>query len=446
MKISGLLTACIVLAALLGLLYWSNHHPSTADSAVKASADTPPKILSLDQPNIASIAIHRKDEPALDLSRNSSGTWQITSPKPLTADQESVSSVLSTVSSLHADRLLEDKASNLGSYGLASPPLEVDVTMKDNKTQKLLVGDKTPSGNAFYAVLAGDPRLFTIASYDKTSLDKTANDLRDKRLLTADFDKVSQIELLNQTPDKKQDITFARDKDAWQILKPGPFRTQSFQVDDLIRALKDAKMQAEVGSDDAKNAAAFKSATPFAVAKITGASGTQELQIRKSKDNYYAQSTALPGVYQVPSTVATSLNKSIDDFRNKKLFDFGYQDPNKIELHDGAKSYVLTHSATDWSGSDGKKLDDSTVQALLGDLRDLAAVKFPESGFSSPAIQIIVTSNDNKRVERVSIAKSGDNYIAKLENEPALYELSSSSVQELQKSAANLKPAEPPKK
>jgi Domain of unknown function (DUF4340) len=446
MKTSGLLIACAVLAVLLGLLYWSNHHPATADNAVKPSVDTPPKILSLDQTNIASVAIHHADGPTVDLLRNSSGAWQITEPKQLEADQESVSSVLSTVSSLTADRLLENKATNLDAYGLTKPALEVDVTVKDKKTQKLMVGDKTPSGNAYYAVLEGDPRLFTIASYDKTSLDKSAGDLRDKRLLTADFDKVSQIELMNQTPDKKQDITFARNKDAWQILKPGPYRAQSYTVDDLIRSLKDAKMQTSPGSDEAKNAAAFKSATPFAAAKITGASGTQELQIRKAKDDYYAQSSALPGVYQVPSTVATSLNKSLDDFRNKKLFDFGYEDPNKVEIHDGSKAYFLTHSGSDWWGPDGKKLDDSTVQTLLGDIRDLSATKFPDSGFASPAIQIVVTSNDNKRVERVGIAKSGDNYIAKRENEPALYELSASAIQDLQKAAANLKPAEAAKK
>lgn len=446
MKTSGLLIACVVLAALLGLLYWSNHHPATADSAVKAAADTPPKILSLDQLNIANLAIHHSDGPTVDLSRNSSGGWQITAPKQLAVDQESVSTVLSTVSSLTADRLLEDKATNLPSYGLTNPALEVDVTLKDNKTQKLLVGDKTPSGNAFYAVLGGDPRLFTIAGYDKTNLDKSADDLRDKRLLTADFDKVSQIELVNQTPEKKQDITFARNKDAWQIPEPGPFRAQSYTVDDLIRALKEAKMQAGPGADEAKNTAAFKSATPFAMAKITGASGTQELQIRKAKNDYYAQSTALPGVFQVPATVATSLNKSLDDFRNKKLFDFGYEDPNKVEIHDGSKSYFLTHSGSDWWGQDGKKLDDSTVQTLLGNIRDLSATKFPDSGFTSPAIQISVTSNDSKRIERVSIAKSGDDYIAKRENEPALYALSASSIQGLQKSAANLKPAETPKK
>jgi len=330
MKLRGLLIAATVLAALLGALYWSNRHSSNADSSTKTAADAPTKILSLSATDINSLAMQRKNEAPVDLSRNSSGAWQITAPKALAADQDSVSTVLSALSSLNAERLLEDKATDLAAYGLAAPAAEITITSKNTKTQKLLIGDQTPSGSAFYAMLAGDPRLFTLASYNKSSIDKTADDLRDKRLLTADFDKVSQIELIT-SKEKKQDITFARNKDAWQILKPAPYRAETYKVEDLVRSLKEAKM--ETAADEAKDAAAFQSASPFAIAKISGASGTQELEIRNVKDDYYAKSTALSGVYKMAATTATSMDKPLDDFRNKKLFDFGYEDPNKIEIH-----------------------------------------------------------------------------------------------------------------
>jgi len=443
MKLNGLLIATAVLAALLGALYWSNHHPAS-DNPVKASSDASPKILSLNTADVSRVAIDHKDQPAVELSRNSSGAWQITAPKALPADQESVSSLVSTLSSLNADRLIEDKASNLASYGLANPPLQVDVTLKDNKTQKLLIGDQTPSGNDYYALLSGDPRVFTLASYNKSSLDKSASDLRDKRLLSADFDKVSQIQLLNQNPKNKQEITLARNKDSWQILKPGPYRADSNRVDDLVRSLQNANMENPSTSDENKDDAAFKSGSPVATAIITGASGNQELQIRKAKDDYYAKSTVVPGIYKVSSSVATNLDKPLDDFRNKKLFDFGYEDPNKIEIHDGSKGYFLTRSGSDWWGAEGKKLDDPSVQMLLGDIRDLSADKFPDSGFTTPDLQITVGSKDNKRVEKVSISKTKDAYIAKRENEPALYQISSSAISQLQQAAANLKQVTPP--
>jgi hypothetical protein len=437
MKFSGLLIAAIALAALSGALYWSNHHPP-AEATTKAS-DTPPKIIDLKQENISQIEIKKKGAAEVALAKNSGGKWEITAPKPLGADQDAVSSVVSTLSSLNSERLVEEKAGDLNQYGLAQPALEVDIASKD-KPQKLLIGDDTPAGNATFAKLEGDPRVFTLANYTKTSIDKSANDLRDKRLLTVDFDKVSQVEVITN----KQDLEFGRNKQEWQIIKPRPLRADNYQVEDFVRKLHEAKMDLSGGDADAKKAAsAFGSGTQVATAKITDSSGTQVLQIRKNKDNYYAKSSVVDGVYKVASDLGSGLDKKVDEFRNKKLFDFGYEEPNKVELHDGGKAYFLTKGGEDW-WSDGKKMDSASVQSLIDKVRGLSASKFVDSGFSGVALDVTVTSNDNKRVEKVSISKSGERYIAKRENEAALYQLDSSAVTELQKAAGDLKQAPPP--
>src|SRR5579864_2342147 len=194
MKMNSLLVAAIVLAALSGVLYWSNHR-KPAENAVKVSADTPPKILTLTQADIAKVDIKRKSGDEVELAKDSAGKWQIAGAKPLRADQNEVSSMLSTLSSLSSERLIEEKAGNLADYGLAQPGVEVDVTEKDNKTQKLLIGDNTPAGNATYVTLAGDPRVFTLASYSKTSLDKSAKDVRSKRHPGNELDEFSRDEV-----------------------------------------------------------------------------------------------------------------------------------------------------------------------------------------------------------------------------------------------------------
>jgi hypothetical protein len=441
MKSSGLLVAAARLAALTGVLYWSDHHK--AEDKPIVSADAPPKIFTLKDIDISKIEVKKKGAQEVALAKNDAGKWQITAPKPLSADQDSVSSMVSTLATLGSDRLVTDKATDLGQYGLAQPSLEAEITMKDNKSQKLLIGDDTPTSSGAFAMVAGDPRIFTVASYSKTSIDKNPNDLRDKRLLTADFDKISQVELSV----KKQDLQFGRNKEAWQIVKPKPLRADNSQVEDLVRQLKDAKM--ETGGSDAdekKTTSAFASGSPFATVKVTDASGTQELQVRQSKDknDYYAKSSAVAGVYKVSSTLGKGLDKSLEDFRNKKLFDFGYEEPNKLEMHDGAKAYFLTKGGQDW-WSDGKKMDVIGVQSFVDKVRELSASEFPDSGFSTPVLDLTVTSNDGKRVEKVLISKAGDQYLAKRENEPALYELPATAVGDLQKSAADVKPADEPK-
>jgi Domain of unknown function (DUF4340) len=440
MKFRGLLLAVVVLAALTGTLYWSNHHKP---SSTEASTNLPPKILTLKPTDIDKVEIQKKDNPAIVLAKESGDQWQITAPESFPADHTEVTDVLSTLSSLGSDRLVEDKASDLSLYGLNAPALQVQVTEKDSKTQRLLIGDDTPTNSAVYAKLDGDPRIFTLARYSENSLNKGVNDLRDKRLITAKSTDVKQFDL----DTKQQDLKFSRNKDDWQILKPRPLRADKFQVDDLVTKLTDARMDLTSSTDPKKVAAAFASGTPVATAKLVTGSGSQELQVRKKKDDYYAKSSVVPGVYKVSSDLGQNLDKKLDDFRNKKLFDFGYNGPDKVELHDGSKAYFFTKGGADWWNGSGKKLDTFSTDALIDKIRDLQADKFVDSGFSSPLVSITVTSNGGKRVEKVLISKNGKNYVAKRESEPALYALDTNAVDELLKSAGDVKAAAPePKK
>ncbi len=442
MKIRGLIVAASVLAVLGGLLYWSEHRKP--EESPKVSADTPPAILKLDDSTITNLEIKKKDAEPILLAKSGSGNWQITEPKPLNADQSAVSSMVSTLSSLNSERLVDEKATDLKRYGLDQPSVEVDLGEKNKKTQKLLIGDDTPTGSAAYAKLDGDPRVFTMASFNKTAIDKSLNDLRDKRLLTIDSDKVSRIELTR----KNQTIEFGRNKNDWQILKPRPLRADSSQVADLARKLADAKM--DLTTDSKETASLFAQGNPVATAKVTDQSGTQELQVRKNqvrknKDAFYAKSSVVDGAYKIGSDIGESLGKGVDDFRNKKIFDFGYNDPNKLEIHDGQKTYFLTRSGEDW-WSNGKKMDETTVQSLVSKLREMTAGKFVDSGFNNPGLTATVVSDDGKRVEKVLIAKSGKDYIAKRENEPSLYQLDSSTVEDIEKAAGEIKPAPAEKK
>jgi hypothetical protein len=432
MKFRGLIVAIVVLLALSGVLYWSNHR-KPAESSPTASSTTSPAILKMDRAGISQITLTRRGTPPVTLTRDAAHNWRITEPKPLNADQDAVSSLLGTVSTLNSDRVIEEKASDLKPYGLDQPADTVDITARDG-TRKLLIGDETPAGQDVYALLQGDPKVYTIANDNKTSIDKGLNDLRDKRLVTIEPDKVSRIELRA----KGQDMAFARIKDGWQIEKPKALRADGPAVDALVRSVCNARMDLGTSGDD-HAAADFAHAAPLATVVLTGDQGPQTLEVRKNKTDYYAKTTAAEGDYKTESSIGSELDKGLDDFRSKKLFDFGFQDPNKIELHAGARSWFLTRSGADW-WSNGKKMDPAAIDSLLEKLRDLTATGFPDSGFDSPAFEATVTSNDGKRAEKVLISKSGDKTIGRRENEPALYELPPNSIGELTTAAEGLKP------
>src|SRR6202050_3725229 len=279
MKPKGLLIAVGLLAVLGGLIWWSNKKQSAAS---KAPSTTETKILTIPEDQVQEIKIQHANGDIVDLRRDS-GKWRIVQPKNLAADPDTSSSLVSSLTSVTADKTIEDKATDISPYGLNHPTLDVTVTKKDGTTSELLIGDDTPNSSGSYAKLPNDPRVFTVLSFVKTGLDKSVNDLRDKRLLAFDSDKLTRVELAA----KGKTVEFSKNgQNEWEILKPRPLRADSTQVDTLIGKLKDAKMDATVSADDAKKAAAaFASGTKVATAKVTDSSGTQTIEVRKDKDS-----------------------------------------------------------------------------------------------------------------------------------------------------------------
>jgi hypothetical protein len=306
MNTRGLSIAVLVLAVLSGVFYWSLHRQTPAESAVPTS--TASVILKVNPSDVTGLAIKRKGADPITVQKTD-GKWQITGPKPYPADQEAVTTILSSLSLLSADRLVEDKAADRKQYGLDAPTVEVDISGKN--PSRLVLGDDTPAGGDVYAALASDPRVFTISSYNKTSLDKSLNDLRDKSLLTLNPDNVSRVELVK----KGQDVEFDRTKDGWQMLKPSASAADSSAVNDLVRSLTTARMDLTATSDPA---AGFAKGTEVGTAKLTGNNGVQTIEVRKNKDDYFAKSSAVAGTYKVDSFLGQALEKKPDDFISKK--------------------------------------------------------------------------------------------------------------------------------
>jgi hypothetical protein len=441
MKLRQLLVATVVLAALAATLYWSNHRKPASDSVSASSSTSNAKVISLTQDDVNKLEVKKKDGDDVVLNRSGASNWKITSPKPLVADQESVSTILYNLSPMDGGTLIDDKATDLKQFGLADPEAQVSTTGKDGKTHIILIGDETPTGDAAYVMVSGESKVYSVAKNTKTNLDKGLKDLRDKRLMPVDFDKLTSVEINGA----KLHLTFGSDDGKWTVRSPANLRGDTSKMETIIEKLRTSTMDPGTSDADLKKAASlFASGAPVAAVKATDAAGSQELQIRKTSGGYYAKTTAMDGAYKVPNELGDAVNKDAEDFREKRVFDFAEQDPDKVELHDGSKTYFLTRSGEDWWSGDGKKVDPLSVQEFLRSIRTLTAAKFTATGFSSAAVSLVVTSNDGKRVEKVDISKSGNDYLAKRADGPALFELDAKAINDLQKAASGLKPAETP--
>lgn len=438
MDTTRLLIAAVALAGLGGLVWWSNKNEEANKDKPKPET---PKILAVDESKINQIEIKPREGDATVLKKDAAGKWQITAPQPLPADSSMVSTLVSSVSSLMAERIVDENPTDLAGYGLDPAIITVTFTGTDGKATTMKIGEATAAASGVYAMVGGDKRLFTVASSTKDTFGKSWKDLRDKHMITVDQDKISRVEL---DAAGKPPVEFGRTgQNEWQILKPKVMRADGFQVEDIVSKLKQVTLDAD--SDPKQAAAAFASAPPVATVKIATPEGEKTLEIHKIKDDVYARSSMVPGVYKVNKDAADGFAKSVDDFRAKKVFDFGFTDPSRIEYKDGPTQEVWEKSGDKWM-SKGKAMDPVTVQNLIDKLRDLSATKFVESGFTTPAIEFTVVSNEGKRTEKVQIAAAGGDFIAKRENDASLYQIAGDTIKDLRTAAGSIREPAPEEK
>lgn len=437
MKFRGLLAAVVVLAALGGLLWWSQRHkPGTTPEAPAL-----PAILKVDARSVTSLTLHDKGAQPMTLTPVNPATWQITAPAAYRADSEPVSQMVAELANLVPLRVVEDKASDLSRYGLGNPSVSVDVGEKNGQSAHLLIGDKTPTGDGVYAMIPGNPHVYTLDLAAGNMFGRSLDDLRDKHLIPAHTPDVQQVEILH----KGEDIAISRSPGGWQLQKPGVYRTNNYEVDDLVGQILSATWDA--AGNTPQDAAALAHGTPFATVKVTTGTGAQartdSLEIRKSKDDYYAQSSAVPGAWKVDSSLATAVDRSADTYRNKQLFNFAYAEPIGIQYHSGSTSLNLMRSGSDWL-SNGRKMDADSVAAVVTALRSLAASRFVDSGYTNPDIDLTVVSSGGRQIEKVHFQKTSDGAIARRDDGPGLYFLDATTMNGLESAISGVKPAAPP--
>src|SRR4051812_15478521 len=121
MKPNGLLVAVGLLAVLGGLLWWSNKREASA-----SKTETATKILSIPEDQFEGIRIKKLTGEVIDLRREN-GKWRMAEPKPLAADQDAVSGMVTSLGTLNADKVVEENATDLKPYGLTIPTLDVQI-------------------------------------------------------------------------------------------------------------------------------------------------------------------------------------------------------------------------------------------------------------------------------------------------------------------------------
>lgn len=102
--------------------------------------------------------------------------WKLKEDSSVNLEQSVVETMLGYVCSITTDTVIESPES-LAEYGLTNPSNTICLTLSDESVVQLLIGDYMDITGEYYALLAGDSKVYTISSYIASSFQKSTLDL-----------------------------------------------------------------------------------------------------------------------------------------------------------------------------------------------------------------------------------------------------------------------------
>lgn len=407
----ALLVALIALGAYIYFVTWKTPEIDTGTKLDKVFA-------GLQTEKIDGIEVKSAAGETTTLKKTG-GKWQVETPVAVNADEAEVSGLVSNLGTIEVSRVIDENPSDLAAYGLGPPRIEIEFRAAGDKADsKLLIGDKSPTGEQLFAKRNGEKRVFQIPAFLETTFNRSTFDLRDKTLLKVDREKVDGVELI---ADGKT-LQLGKDGGNWNIIKPVHARADFGSVEGLLGRLQVSKMKAIVTGEavpaDLKKYGLDKPTTTVNVG--AGSSRSSLLIGAKTPDNtFYARDVSRPMVFTVDGTLVDDFRKGADELRRKDLFEFRAYNANRIELTRGDQAIVLEmtkgggeNAANKWRrvSPNPADLDHDKTEAFLMKLSNMRAIAFAEpgakAGLESPALTVHAKFEDKKE-ERVNFGKVG---------------------------------------
>ena len=416
------------------------------------SSDARDKVFKLEADSIDEITVKAESGERTTL-RKTGTDWQIVLPATIQPDTAEVSGLVTNISNLEIQQVVDENPPDLGEYGLATPRLEL--TFKSGgEERKLLIGRKTPPGTDLYAKLGDQPRVFLISSYLDSTFNRTTFDLRDKAVLKLDRDQIDSLAIT--TPSRT--IRFTKPQGEWRLSAPVEARADFTAVDGLVSRINTLQMKSMVAEHPA-SLAEYGLDKPAATVQLGSGSSQATLLIGKTAGEsvVFAKDQSRPVVLTIDASLLDELKKDPGEYRQKDLFDARAFNATGLELtHRGQ---TLTFEKTKVKTKEGQEeekwrqikpaaqdVDQTKLDNLLSAVTQARASSFVEStaktGLDNPELSVTVKSGEGRQ-ETVRFGRNGSDVFAARTGEPEAVKIDSPTLDNIVKALGELqqKPA-----
>ncbi len=303
MKKSTVLVLLIALA--LGAYVYFVEYKS--DKKRDGEEETSKPAFTFKSEEVAALTITNKGQTVqLESADNN---WKITQPIQTAADNATVDSIISAVSSATIDRSLVITENLKRGSGLAQPGIIVEVKLKNGTLHKILLGKKDPTDASVYAQIEPNPNVLLLPGTLLASADKTLNDLRSKAILDIDQQALSSIRIKNQNGSL---LAEKNAENKWLVKEPADKKDKEADSLKLLTLLSTQATEIIDTPDDKTKAAAAK--TVVEVEFKGGDKINEKVSISAADgESVYVHVASKSSIFKASKSLLESLNFKLVD-------------------------------------------------------------------------------------------------------------------------------------
>ncbi len=386
--------------------------------------------------------------------KKADGAWKLVEPVATDADANELTALVNSLTSLEINREVDPNATDLAQYGLSTPKADITFTAKGGVTGRLRLGEMTPTGSDLYAVKGDESRVFLLSTFVETNLAKSAFELRDKRVLRFERDKVDGLDITNGTAT----AGLTRANSEWRVAPAGA-RGDYGSIEGLLTRLSSAMMSA-IETTDVSDLKKYGLDKPATTVVVKAGSATATLAVGTSADGKaFARDLSRAMVFTIDGTLATDLQKSADEYRKKEVFDLRMFSVKEIVLTretdvitfrkkaGTGDTPVDTWTVTGPGGAATREVKSGLVEEAVTKLTGLRATSFvaaaPTAG-TTPFMKVSAQFDENKK-EEASFARTDTDVVVVRPDEGGAMRIEVTAVEDALKAFdAVLAPPEPP--
>lgn len=365
----------VVLGLLIGSYIFMKNRPTKKEDAEGEQEKI--ELSKVEKDKINKMVLQSKDSTLTFIKKGEE--WSIDYPHPVKLKQTYIDDIAYSFASLYAERVVDENPDDLSQYGLKEPSVKAWAELEDGKKTKVFyLGDKAPTGNNYYIMLEGDPKVYAVWMNHGEHFSYKMDDIREKKLTEINVQELSYLKMaIADKPviEIKENDNRSEDEaqfglGMWKMIKPynQPMGVDSNGIEKVLSDIPNLEIKGFI-DDDPSDLGQYGLDVPSRELVVKDKSNTVHLYFGKDAgdDEVYFKTADSNAVYTMAKEKVSFMDIKPFELVEKFAFIVNIDDVDKIVVEGEGKAHTLTlERSTKKAEKEGEEDEIETVYKVDG--------------------------------------------------------------------------------